>query len=143
MARILIFFITLSFSAGCLSQKQGISGMVFWVAGNQMPGPNKKSVAPKPIEREIYIYEPVKLSQTQRTNGLFSELTTKPVAVVRTASDGSFRVVLRPGKYSLFVKEPQGLFATMLDGNGYINVIEVKKRVFSKTILNVNYEAAY
>jgi hypothetical protein len=143
MARIHIFFLILIFSAGCLSQKQGISGMVFWVAGNQMPGPNKKSPSPQPIERDIYIYEPVKLSDTKRANGFYSEINAKLVTKVKSEPDGSFHITLPSGKYSVFVKEPGGFFATLLDGEGYINVIEVTKKEFSKTVLNVNYEAAY
>jgi hypothetical protein len=143
MARIVTCFLILIFSAGCLSQKQGISGTVFWVSGNQMPGPNKISAHPKPIEREIYIYEPVKLSQTKQANGFYSEVNAKLIAKIKSKADGSFQATLPPGKYSLFVKEPDGFFANLLDGEGYINIVEVEKKVFTKTVVNVNYQAAY
>jgi hypothetical protein len=143
MARIVTCFLILIFSAGCLSQKQGISGTVYWVTGNQMPSPNKKSTPPKPIERDIYIYEPVKLSQTKQANGFYLELNAKLIAKVTSKADGSFQTTLPPGKYSLFVKEPHGLFANLLDAEGYINTVEVKKKVFTKTVVNVNYQAAY
>jgi hypothetical protein len=143
MSRIFTLLLIFISSAGCLSQKQGISGRVLWIEGNQMPGPDRKKTAPKPIERELQIYEPVKLSETKRVNGFYTEIAANPVVTVKSSTNGTFHVALPPGKYSVFVKEPDGLFANLLDGDGYINVIEVKTHKFTEIIIEVNYKAAF
>ena len=108
-----------------------------------MPGPGRKPAEPKPISREIYIYNPVTRSQTKYENGLYTEINAPLVAKATSSADGTFEVKLPPGKYSVFVKEEGGLFANLLDGEGRINVIEVKTNEFSQATLKVNYKAFY
>jgi len=134
-------FILLS-SAACLGQKQGVSGSIFWMEGNQMPGPgrinNKKGIA-----REIYFYKPVKAANQRRINSLYTEISGKLVAMTKSDSEGHFRIKLRPGKYSVFSKEEGGLFANLVDGDGFINTVDVKRNQFTHFVINVNYKAAF
>jgi hypothetical protein len=62
---------------------------------------------------------------------------------VKSKKDGSFCVKLAPGKYSVFVKEPKGLFANTFDVQGCIQCVTVKKGEFTKITIEVNYEAFY
>lgn len=137
-----ILFIIIS-SAGCLSQKQGISGRVVWISGNQMPGPDRQKTPENGVKREIVIYNPLTLQQVKRNEGLYSEINAVPVAKVTSNEDGAFTVNLPPGEYSVLTKEDDGYFANILDGQGRINVISVKKNEFSEIKLEINYQAAY
>lgn len=76
-------------------------------------------------------------------NGFFTHIATKLVKKVNTGEDGQFLVSLKPGRYSLLVKEPQGLYANLYDGEGHINPVMVKKDSISEVVLKVDYKAVY
>jgi hypothetical protein len=124
------------------AQKQGICGKVIWEEGNQMPGPGKKNTG-KGIAREIHVYEMTTMEQTTRQNGFYKEIKTRFVASTVSKADGSYKLKLPPGKYSVFTKEPEGLFANLFDQNGGINTVEVTAGKFVPLEIKVNYKAAY
>jgi hypothetical protein len=126
-----------------MSQKQGIIGKVIWIEGNQMPGPDSKNSAGKNIKREIHIYQAATLKETKQSNGFFTEIQPPLIAKVTSDENGTFTVELPEGEYSIFTKEPEGLFANLFDGQGKINPIAVKKREFTQITIKVNYKAAY
>ena len=127
-----------------LYAQQGIKGKVTWVNGNQMPGPEKTSSQAKNIRRGIYIYKAIKLSEATPNNGVFfNEIKSSHLIKTKSKKDGSFCVKLPPGEYSVFVKEPQGLFANTFDGRGCIQCVTVSKDVFTSLAIQVNYQASY
>jgi hypothetical protein len=126
-----------------VAQSQGICGSVLWVQGNQMPGPDKSIAAGKGVKREVHIFQKTTVNQTTQQGVFFSEIKTPKVKVITTKRNGSFKVKLEPGTYSLFVKEEEGLFANSFDGQQCIQCITVNPGKFSKTTIEVNYKAAY
>jgi hypothetical protein len=127
-----------------LYAQQGIKGSVIWVSGNQMPGPDKPTSQPKQIAREVHIYPAISMNQVTAIDGVFfTEIKTPLIKKVKSKKDGSFCVKLPPGEYSLFVKEPKGLFANSFDGQGRIQCVTVKQGEYSNITIQVNYEAAY
>jgi hypothetical protein len=138
---VIIVFICL---AGQVSaQKQGICGKVLWLEGNQMPGPGPARPKAKGVVREIHIYEVATLQDANRENGFYKEIKTDLVAKTFSESDGSYKVKLPPGRYSVFTKEPEGLFANLFDQTGAINPVTVETGKFTTHDLSVNYKAAY
>lgn len=136
--------------AGCAAQKpsktQGIAGEVRWVEGNLMPAINDTTYAQRakgtPISKEIYIYKATKMKDTHQ--GVFFQNISSPLARrVQTDEQGKFKVDLPPGKYSLFVKEKEGLFASTFDGDGYINPVQVEVGEYAQITILVNYKAFY
>lgn len=125
------------------AQNQGICGKVIWVEGNQMPGPGKKSTANPGVERELHVYEAVTSHQAGQANGFYTDIKTKLIAKVKSKADGTFKIKLSPGVYSVFTKESEGLFANTFDQNGVINAVVVDKGKFTKTDIIINYKAAY
>ena len=126
-----------------LCQRQGIRGEVFWLSGNQMPGPGRSVSPGLGIQREIYIYEVVTRDMADMQDVFFSNIRSRHVATVMSNTDGKFKVKLPPGRYSLFVKEPQGLFANLFNTTGEINPVAVEPRKFTWVSITVDYEAAY
>jgi hypothetical protein len=127
-----------------LYAQQGIKGTVVWVSGNQMPGPDKLPSETKKIAREIHIYKAISLNEVTPTDGVFfTEIKAPLIKRVKSKKDGLFCVKLPPGSYSLFVKEPKGLFANSFDGEGRIQCVIVKQGEYANITIQVNYEAAY
>lgn len=108
-----------------------------------MPGPGMKTTDKKGVARELHVYEPVNFKQANQVNGFYRDINTKLIAKTQSQPDGSFTIKLPPGTYSVFTKEPEGLFANTFDQNGVINAITVEKGKFTKTDITINYKAAY
>jgi len=123
---------------------QGITGIVLWYEGDLMPGIDKEPVEGHPIQREIHIYELTRLKQGKVTEDYFYyDLETSLVKTVLSDEEGKFIVGLEPGTYSVFVKEPQGLFANTFDQGGHINPINIQSNELVTIRIRVDYMAAY
>lgn len=125
-------------------QRQGIKGHVFWIAGNQLPGPENPRSAHAGIQREILVYEQTTLHEATRLeNGFFVDIQTQLIATLMSKPDGSFKLKLPPGKYSVFVREKDGFFANLFDKDNTINPITVKEKQYSWLPINIDYKATY
>lgn len=122
---------------------QGLQGTVYWSEGNMMPGPGKDHQSKKGVEREVYVYKAVKSADTEREEQLFSTVNSELVGKVKTDDNGKFVISLAPGKYSVFTKEEGGLFASIFDGEGYINPVVVESNEVTEITIDINYKAAY
>ncbi len=124
--------------------KQGITGNVYQVTGNQMPGPGVPRKQPTGLQATVYIYEVTNISKTTRSGNapLYSAIHTKLVTAVTTDSTGAFGVELAAGSYSLFVKQKELYYANSFDSNNDINVVKVEdgKRTSIKIMVS---SAAY
>jgi hypothetical protein len=153
LAQILVSLVLLSF-AGIRQQapavNQGILGTVSIREGNYMPGPDRKgkklpaaATKDKVSPREIYVYELTNLKQVSANGPFYNNIKSKLVAKVSTGTDGLFRVSLEPGKYSVFSKEPGGLFANQLDGEGNIYPVVVTESRLTLIDFIIDYNASY
>lgn len=123
---------------------QGISGRVLWFEGDLMPGFDKEPVEGKPIKREIHIYEATTVEDAEVEEGQFySNLKTNRVHSTVSDEEGKFWAALEPGTYSVFVKEPRGLFANTFDQKGIIHPVTVRPNELVQILIRVDYKAAY
>ncbi len=123
---------------------QGMAGQVLWYEGDLMPGIDKEPAVGKPIKREIYVYNATKMEQADLLDGsLYSNIKTELIQKTISDEDGKFIVALEPGTYSVFVKEPQGLFASRFDQSGIINPVVIGDNELVRIIIRVDYQAAY
>ena len=149
MKYLLLILLTPLLSISCKSQQlqeynQGIEGYIYWVSGNQMPRIGVGSTgAKKPVVRELYIYNAVKLSDVRQEDGFFSGLPDEPILKISTDEDGHFKVNLPVGTYSIFSSEEGGLWANLFNGEGIINPVVVDKDAFTDYTMDINYKAAY
>lgn len=140
------FLFILSISTACSSTQhlQGVKGQVFWISGNQMPGPETNRSAQYGVQREIHIYEKTTIQEaTMTVDGFFTDIQTRLVTVITSKNDGSFKIKLPAGQYSIFVKEPNGLYANLFDKDNAINLVVVKENQYSWLPITIDYQAAY
>lgn len=126
--------------------KEGIIGQLIWIEGNQMPSvgfEGQEIPAGQPVQREVHIYELTKTSQVEQKDNFYTNIQTELVKTVMSDKNGVFKVSLPPGKYSLFVKEPKGLFANLFDGYGQIMPVEVYKDEVNQIAIQINYMASF
>lgn len=144
MKKLTFFFILLVCSCSSSLLLQGVKGQVFWISGNQMPGPGHTKSSHYGVQREILIYELTTTIEAQLTpDGFFGDIQTRLIMSVTTKADGSFNVKLPVGKYSVFVKEEKGLYANLFDEKNAINPVEVSEKQYTWLPITIDYEAAY
>ncbi len=137
---LLTFLGTLQFTA---APKEGIKGQVFWLSDNQMPGPGKTNSPHLGVAREILIYKAVNETEATQIDHFYKDIKTELIAKARSKEDGSFKINLPPGEYSIFTQEPMGLFANLIDGKGCVSCVVVEPKKYAWVSITVDYEAAY
>ncbi|RZM29421.1 MAG: carboxypeptidase regulatory-like domain-containing protein [Pedobacter sp.] len=122
---------------------QGVAGQVTYSSGNQMPSPDVQRKKPIGVMRWIYIYELTKMNQVSGQAPMYSAVSTRQVAKVKSDSLGYFQCKLNPGKYSIFVLEDKSFFANQTDNEGAIAAFEVKAGKVTLYNLLINHKAFY
>ncbi len=122
-----------------------ITGTVYWLEGNFMPGPgrNPEDLKGIPVSREIWIYEPTKIQETTGGMPLFQSIDSKLITKVTADDSGEFNLTLPEGTYSFFTKEDEGFFASTMDGDGHLGVFTFSKEGNREAHIKVDYNAAY
>ena len=98
-----------SFSRPEDCKRQGIKGYVRLVKGNQMPSPDRIISQPAGIKTSLYIFELTNVSQVVSQGAFYTSVSSKLIKEVKTNDEGYFKVKLKPGIYSLFVKKGRSL----------------------------------
>ncbi|MEO6916045.1 MAG: hypothetical protein ABI151_10665 [Chitinophagaceae bacterium] len=126
-------------------KKSGIEGTVFKISGNQMPSPDRPPSAPKGIKATVLVYEITNISQVARKgqSAGYTSINTKLIQQIETKENGTFRIKLPPGKYSLFIKTENGFYANSFDAQNNIQPVEVVKKKMSKVELRLDNAAVY
>ena len=144
--RVLIL-ILLCILPGCILQRNlsgGIEGEVRWFEGDLMPGPDKPPAKGIAVKREVCIYRLTRTTQAEiHDQVFFRSVETQLVRRKWTDKEGRFSIRLKPGSYSVFIMEPQGLFANRFSGDGYINPVEVRENTVTELMIRIDYMAAY
>ncbi len=136
----ILFFVS---SLVVLGQKQGLRGQVFWVSGNQMPGPEAILSPNQGAVRDILIYELTTFNDVTQVGPFFRDIKTKMVASIQSKPDGTFKIKLLPGSYSIFTREKNGLYANLFDAKNNINPVIVKNGQYAWKTITIDYEVAY
>lgn len=125
--------------------KEGIIGQLVWLEGNLMPtiGDDREIPKGQPVQREVLVYELTRTKEAEKEGHFYQNVHTELVQKVMSDNRGIFRLHLPPGKYSIFVQEPEGLFANIFDGYGYIMPVEVFEGEVTPVMIEINYMAAY
>ncbi|MEQ8417578.1 MAG: carboxypeptidase regulatory-like domain-containing protein [Imperialibacter sp.] len=142
---LLLVAVSCKSSLSTTSDKQGVTGAVYWMEGDFMPRIGEKPGGSRqPIVREILFYRPFNTTDLGGEHGpIYRSLPGEPIARVSSDENGSFSISLPLGTYSVFTREPDGFFANRFDGNGIINPVEVKAGAFSEIVIEINYEAVF
>jgi hypothetical protein len=124
-------------------RRQGITGHVYMVKGNQMPSPDRPPSRPLGAKTTLFIYELTNTSQTTQDGAFYKTISTKLVKEVLTDENGYFKTKLKPGWYSLFVKKGDLFYSNIFDDKNNIHPIEVKKGEWTEENFKADYDAVY
>ncbi len=130
---------------GCGAAKVLVSGKVQRVMGNQMPSPDLANEEPGGFSATVYFFEPTLMNMGQPTGeqGVFMMTDKKLVAKVLAEKDGSFKLKLKPGKYSVLLGKDGQYYSNVSDLEGLINPVEINKNNKKPIILRADWGAIY
>ncbi len=150
--QLLFILICIGLAVSCKSPKektQGIHGQLFWVEGNLMPQVSENGTGPtesklrQGVQRTVKVHSLTHVDQLSVGDYLIGNIQTPEIASFDTELDGTFRIELPTGKYSLFTVEQDGFFANTFDSENHINPVEVKSGEWSRFDIIINYKAVY
>ena len=123
----------------------GIKGYAYLVTGNQMPSPNQIPSQPKGIKTTLYIYSLTNINEVSRqgNSAFYQNISTELVTQLETDENGYFRIKLKPGRYSLFVKKGELFYSSQFDEKNNIHPVDVKRGKTTEVVFRVNYDAVY
>lgn len=132
-----------------VSVDQGIWGQVLFWEGDFMPG--AVTGTKTPVVRAIYIHEATtsdQVTETEPYSTFYSYVDTPLVQIVYSDENGYFQAQLAPGKYSIFVDEEEGLYASRFErdiatGTDTIFPVTVKENDLGTLNIDITYASAY
>jgi len=135
------------FNSGIIEncRHSGIKGRVYLERGNRMPSPDQTPAPPKGIKTTLYIYPLTNINEVERegVSAFYKKIPKEPVKEIETKKDGSFKIKLPPGRYSLFVKKGDLFYSNSFDEKNNIHPVEVAKGKMTEDVFKVNYDAVY
>lgn len=147
------FFVFFLGFAGCAGSnqikntpiQQGIEGFILIERGNRMPDPDKPASSPQGFATTVFFYPVTELNQLTptATTGLFQPFKTKSIDSVSTDATGYFSISLPAGKYSIFVKYKDGLYANWFNEKNQVSPVEVSDHKISTVKFTVSAGATY
>ena len=122
-----------------ISITEGVWGTLVKTEGDCMPVVDFNFCKQYPVKREIVIYEYTNFNETRHEVTKFFEIYTKLVVTTICDEEGFFEFALEPGKYSVFIREGEYLYANLFEGDGGIESITVESSNVSEKFLNLDY----
>lgn len=130
---------------GCGGAKMQVTGMVKRVMGNQMPSPDLINEEPGGFSTTVYFFAPtlMKMGTPTGEQGVFLMTDKKLVSKSLAKKDGSFKLKLNPGKYSVLLGKDGKFYSNISSLEGLINPIEINKSSKKPIVLKADWGAVY
>lgn len=124
---------------------EGIKGKIILQKGNFMPGPDAKPKLGIGVKREIGFFELTREEQTEagKSSGFYKKIKTKKIMRACSDKNGCFIAKLKPGKYSMLVKEEGQWYANSFGPNNEISEVEVKDGEVLVVEFKISHGAAF
>lgn len=113
-----------------------LKGQLYWVPPSDNYSPEKQNIPYNGIPLEIFVHQITTEAEVDYEEGQIHKIYTPVVARFFCKWNGSFKVKLPPGRYSVFVRSQNNFYGNLQDANGNLSpaTIEESKRTTWITI---------
>lgn len=123
---------------GFCFRSNGIKGRVLIKNETNMPLKGKIAQNGTPYATTLYVYEAATIHQLIEQDGPWVKgIQARLRYQIKTDQLGQFKRGLPPGKYTVLVQHPKGLYVPYFSGIEEVAIIEVKKGVFQEIDLTI------
>ncbi|MBD3403901.1 hypothetical protein GF420_13490 [candidate division GN15 bacterium] len=128
--------------------EQGVFGTVEFWSGDFMPvtDPDAPSGSVEPVERTLYVFAGAAFDDVvvdpQRGSGFYLDVHTRLIDSARSHADGSYRIALPAGAYSVFVREFDRYYASTSNGT-HIGGVRVDSGEAVEHVVKITYKATF
>lgn len=143
MKKVILILFALSAGQLLIAQKLGaIKGQLYWQPPETNYSPDRQNIPYNGIPLEIFVHQITTEAEVDFEDGKIHKIYTPVVARFFCKWNGSFKVKLPPGRYSVFVREKNNFFGNLKDANGNLSpaTIDNTKRTTWVTI-TLDYSA--
>ncbi len=138
MKTIVLILIGSALSLSSLAQKTGVRGQLYLFVPDS--GLKKEILIPyEGIPLEIFIHKATTLAEVDFKDGIISKIYTPLVSRFFCKWNGSFKVKLPPGNYSVFVRYQNGFYGNLKDSEGNLSPATVSSKRNAWITITVNY----
>ena len=121
-------------------EKKNFMGHIFEQKYNAMPEAGITSKKGTPVSTFLYFYEPTTIHQIEDEmmgGSTFKKINSRLVDSVHSDKLGAFKIYLKPGKYSVFIKYENGYYIPFFSGSNWVSIIEVKANEVNNSDFNI------
>lgn len=142
---LLILSIFTATLCGCNKNLGLVKGSLKKRMGNQMPSPDAPLRRDEPLQGTVCFFEAALINNAKAigNSGQYSGVGTAMVKEVGTNRSGVFRVRLKPGTYSVLIKNDSLFYSNISDGQGLIHPVRIDRRKNPKLKLVADWDAVY
>jgi len=118
------------------AQRSGIKGQVYLISSNE----NSTPAAYQGVPLELFVYPIISSAEVDMEDDAITKIYSQPIE--RTFSDwnGSFKIKLPPGSYSIFVRYKNRFYGNLIDSKGNLSPAIVSERTYAWTTITVGYQ---
>jgi len=118
--------------------RQGVQGKVIKLKGNFMPGPGAPRGTRKPLSVPVWVFKG-QVKPFEKPNPRHAQLVT----TVRSGEDGTYRVGLSPGRYTVVAEIDGRMYLNLMTGDGNWATVLVESGKWATFNIEDTSEAAY
>lgn len=114
--------------ANAIAQQQSIKGQLYRTPDQAASSAFKSNVTYKDKPVEVIVFEQVGQDEVLYKNGHIQKIGGHEVARAFCKWDGSFKIKVRPGKYSVFAYIDGSYYGNLMDADGNLSPVTVVRK---------------
>lgn len=138
MTRFALFIFTL-LPLLSFSQKSRVEGKLYLLPSDNNSSNNEGATPYSGLPLEIFVHAPTTNAELDEDETAITRIYTPLIARVFSKWDGTFKVKLPPGSYSVFVYYQNKYFGNLQDKNGVLSPVIVTQGKKAWVTITINY----
>lgn len=141
MTRSVPIFLLICFSSNALAQSSRIEGQLYWHAPDDSGASIEQTNSYSGIPLEIFVHPLTSAAEIETEDGVITKIYTPVIKRAFSKWNGTFRIRLPPGAYSVFVFYKNQFFGNLKDREGNLSPAFVGEKKRAWVTITVNYSA--